>query len=172
MLREIMECEYDRSRARYLLLLLAGAAAAFAQQNSPRAAFVYPPEASWEAPLKQRLGPVSEWRQEVFFFGDGVKAEIVGFSKPLSQKEIDDLRAQLKELEQSHTKTPASPHRRLCLPCASRIRCGQSGFHREPSLPASLPLLQPPQTARLHGQAFHALDAGGQKARRRSAETD
>jgi hypothetical protein len=51
-------------------------------------------------------GQFLDGAQQAFFAGDGVRAEIAGFSKPLSQKELDDLRAQLKELEQSHSNAP------------------------------------------------------------------
>jgi hypothetical protein len=92
----------------FLVLLLLGAAAACGQQNSPRAAFVYPAGGRLGSTVDVTVGgQFLEGAKEAFFFGDGVKAEIVGFSKPLSQKELDDLRAQLKDLEQSHSNTPA-----------------------------------------------------------------
>jgi hypothetical protein len=93
----------------FLLFLLTGAAAAFAQQNSPHAAFVYPAGGSLGSTFEVTVGgQFLDGAREAFFAGDGVKAEILGFSKPLSQKEIDDLRAQLKELEQSHFNAPAA----------------------------------------------------------------
>lgn len=91
------------------LLLLMGTAGAWAQQNSPRAAFVYPAGGRLGSTFDVTVGgQFLDGAKQAFFAGDGVKAEIIGFSKPLSQKELDDLRAQLKELEQSHTNTPVS----------------------------------------------------------------
>jgi hypothetical protein len=97
------------SRVReFLLLPLLGAAVALAQQNSPHAAFVYPAGGRLGSIFEVNVGgQYLDGAKEAFFAGDGVKAEIIGFSKPLAQKELDDLRAQLKELEQSHAKAPA-----------------------------------------------------------------
>jgi hypothetical protein len=92
----------------FLLLPLLGAAVALAQQNSPHAAFVYPAGGRLGSIFEATVGgQYLDGAKEAFFAGDGVKAEIIGFSKPLAQKELDDLRAQLKELEQSHAKAPA-----------------------------------------------------------------
>jgi hypothetical protein len=89
------------------LLLLMGIAAASAQQNSPHAAFVYPAGGQLGSTFEVTVGgQFLDGAQQAFFAGDGVRAEIAGFSKPLSQKELDDLRAQLKELEQSHSNAP------------------------------------------------------------------
>jgi hypothetical protein len=86
-----------------------GAAAAFAQQNSPHAAFVYPAGGRLGSTFEVTVGgQYLDGAKEAFFAGEGVKAEIIGFSKPLSQKELDDLRAQLKEQEQSHSSAPAA----------------------------------------------------------------
>jgi hypothetical protein len=97
-------------RARgFLLLAFTGAAAAFAQQNSPHAAFVYPAGGRLGSTFEVTVGgQYLDGAKEAFFAGDGVKAEILGFSKPLSPKELDDLRAQLKELQQSHSNAPAA----------------------------------------------------------------
>lgn len=90
-----------------LLLLLLGAAAACGQQNSPRAAFVFPAGGQLGSTFDVTVGgQFLDGSKQAFFAGDGLKAEITGFSKPLSQKDLDDLRAQLKELEQSHSNTP------------------------------------------------------------------
>jgi hypothetical protein len=96
--------------SRLPLLLLVAVAVACAQQNQPRAAFVYPAGGKLGSSFEVTIGgQFLEGAKQAFFAGDGVKAEIAGFSKPLSQKELDDIRAQLKELEQSHSKTPAKP---------------------------------------------------------------
>jgi hypothetical protein len=93
----------------FLLPLLMGAAAAFAQQSSPHAAFVYPAGGRLGSTFEVTVGgQYLDGAKEAFSAGDGVRAEIVGFSKPLSPKELDDLRAQLKELEQSHSNAPAA----------------------------------------------------------------
>jgi hypothetical protein len=87
--------------------LLLAAAAARGQQNSPHAAFVYPAGGRVGSSFEVTVGgQFLDGAKQVFFAGDGLKAEITGFSKPLSQKELDDLRAQLKELEQSHSNAP------------------------------------------------------------------
>jgi hypothetical protein len=92
---------------RGFLLLLMGVAMASAQQNSPRAAFVYPAGGRLGSSFEVTVGgQFLEGAKQAFFAEDGVKAEITGFSKPLSQKELDELRAQLKELEQSHSNAP------------------------------------------------------------------
>jgi len=97
-------------RARGVFLLLAMAAGvACAQQNAPHAAFVYPAGGRLGTTFEVTVGGQNlEGAKQAFFFGDGVKAEVVGFSKPLPQKELDDLRAQLKDLEQSHSNAPAA----------------------------------------------------------------
>ncbi len=96
-------------RARGLLLLMMGAAAACGQQNSPHAAFVYPAGGQQGSSFEVSVGgQYLDGAKQAFFAGDGVKAEVIGFSKPLSQKELDDLRAQLKDLEQSHSNSPAA----------------------------------------------------------------
>ena len=129
-------------RARgFMLLLLAGAAAAFAQQNSPRAAFVYPAGGKLGSTFEVTVGgQYLDGAKEAFFAGEGVKAEIVGFSKPLSQKEIDDLRTQLKELEQSHTNAPAKPSP-APTPASVPVSTAASmpAFTLSPVPPASLP---------------------------------
>ena len=91
-----------------LLLLILGVAAAGGQQNSPRAAFAYPAGGKLGSTFEVTVGgQFLDGAKQAFFAGDGVRAEIAGFSKPHSQKELDDLRAQLKELEQSHSNAPA-----------------------------------------------------------------
>ena len=93
-----------------LLLLILGVAAAGGQQNSPRAAFAYPAGGKLGSTFEVTVGgQFLDGAKQAFFAGDGVRAEIAGFSKPHSQKELDDLRAQLKELEQSHSNAPAKP---------------------------------------------------------------
>jgi len=92
-----------------ILLLLMGTLAADAQQNSPHAAFVYPAGGRLGSTFEVIVGgQYLEGAKEVFFAGDGVKAEVIGFSKPLSGKELDDIRAQLKDLKQSHAPAPAA----------------------------------------------------------------
>ena len=96
-----------------LLLPILGAilevAVACGQQNSPRTAFVYPAGGRLGSVFDVTVGgQFLDGAKQAFFAGDGVKAEIAGFSKPLSQKELDDLRAQLKELEQSHSNAPVT----------------------------------------------------------------
>jgi hypothetical protein len=92
------------------LLLAIAAAAACAQQNSPHAAFVYPAGGRIGTAFEVTVGgQYLDGAKQAFFFAEGVKAEIVGFSKPLAQKDLDDLRAQLKEIEESHSNAPAKP---------------------------------------------------------------
>jgi hypothetical protein len=92
----------------FSLILLIAAAGAFAQQNTPHAAFVYPAGGRLGSVFEVTVGgQYLDGAKQAFFDGVGVKAEIIGFSKPLTQKELDDIRAQLKELEQSHSNAPA-----------------------------------------------------------------
>jgi hypothetical protein len=96
-----------RLRTLGLLLLLTGTAAC-AQQNTPHTAFVYPAGGQLGSSFEVTVGgQFLEGAQQVFFAGSGVSAVVIGFSKPLSQKDLDDLRAQLRELEQSHSNVPA-----------------------------------------------------------------
>jgi hypothetical protein len=98
------------SRAGSLLLL--GMATASGQQNSPRAAYVYPAGGRLGSSFDVTVGgQFLDGAKQAFFAADGVKASITSFSKPLSPKEVDDLRAQLRELEQSHSNTPAGSKR-------------------------------------------------------------
>jgi hypothetical protein len=91
-----------------LILLLAGAALC-AQQNAPRAAFVYPAGGQQGSTFEVTVGgQFLEGATQALFAGEGVKAEVTGFSRPLNGKELEDLRAQLKELEQSHSHAPAA----------------------------------------------------------------
>jgi hypothetical protein len=89
---------------------LLGIAAACGQQNVPHAAFIYPAGGRLGSAFEVTVGgQYLDGAKQAFFAGDGVKAEVIGFSKPLAQKELDDLRTQLKELEQSHSNAPAKP---------------------------------------------------------------
>jgi hypothetical protein len=98
----------SRTRGFLFLLALYGATAG-AQQNSPHAAFVYPAGGQLGTTFEVTVGgQYLDGAKEAFFAGTGVKAEVVGFFKPLSQKELDDLRAQLKDLEQSHSNAPSA----------------------------------------------------------------
>jgi hypothetical protein len=112
----------SRTGGSLLLVILGvflGAATVSAQQNSPRAAFVYPAGGRLGSTFDVTVGgQFLDGAKQAFFAGDGVKAEIAGFSKPLSQKELDDLRAQLKELEQSHSNTPAGAKKAFSAPPA------------------------------------------------------
>ena len=102
----------SRTGGSMLLLILGallGVAAACGQQNSPHTAFVYPAGGRLGSTFEIIVGgQFLDGAKQAFFAGDGVKAEITGFSKPLSQKELDEFRAQLKELEQSHSNAPVS----------------------------------------------------------------
>jgi hypothetical protein len=140
-------------RARGVFLLLAMAAGvACAQQNAPHAAFVYPAGGRLGTTFEVTVGGQNlEGAKQAFFFGDGVKAEVVGFSKPLPQKELDDLRAQLKDLEQSHSNAPAAQKavpKPQPAPTPGGNRCAS----------ATSP--------------HHAVDAGGQKAGRGFAQAN
>lgn len=89
-----------------ILLLLTGTTVC-AQQNTPHAAFVYPAGGQLGSTFEVTVGgQFLDGAQQAFFAGSGVGAVVIGFSKPLSQKDLDDLRAQLRELEQSHSSVP------------------------------------------------------------------
>jgi hypothetical protein len=92
-----------------LLLLLIAAAGACAQQNSPRAAFVYPAGGKLGSTFEVIVGgQFLDGAKQAFFAGGGVTAEVIRLSNPPSQKEADDLRAQLKDLELSHSNASAA----------------------------------------------------------------
>jgi hypothetical protein len=134
----------SRTGGSMLLLILGallGVAAACGQQNSPHTAFVYPAGGRLGSTFEIIVGgQFLDGAKQAFFAGDGVKAEITGFSKPLSQKELDEFRAQLKELElqfpQSLPRVLSRRSRLLEQPRTSR--------NLRPPRPA--PLLPPPRT--------------------------
>ena len=92
-------------------LLAASAASASAQQNaSPHAAFVYPAGGQRGASFVVTVGgQFLDGAAQAVFAGDGVKAEILSFQKPLPGKDLEDLRKRLTDLEQSHANAPRPP---------------------------------------------------------------
>jgi hypothetical protein len=95
---------------RWLACLLLAASAACAQQNTPHAAYVYPAGARQGTTIEVTVGgQYLDGASTALFAGDGVKTEVTGFTKPLAQKDEDEIRKRLKELEQCHTNAPAKP---------------------------------------------------------------
>ena len=88
-------------------LLAASIAPALAQQNPPHAAFVYPAGGQRGTSFVITVGgQFLEGTTQVVFAGEGVKAEVAGFQKPLPTKEREDLQNRLRDLEQSHANAP------------------------------------------------------------------
>jgi hypothetical protein len=115
-----------------------------AQQNSPRAAFVYPAGGRVGTTFEVTVGgQYLDGAKQAIFFADGVKAEIVGFSKPLSQKDLDDLRAQLKDIEQRHSNVLAKPSPHLAQPPPVTLS-QKSAFTVTPASAVTLPSKEAP----------------------------
>jgi hypothetical protein len=91
-----------RCRAiRVLGIGLALVLAARAQQNLPHAAYVYPAGGQQGATFEVTVGgQFLDGADAVYVSGAGIKAEIIGFFRPLPPLEIDNLRKQLKELQE------------------------------------------------------------------------
>ena len=75
--------------------------AARAQQNLPHAAYVYPAGGQQGATFEVTVGgQFLDGADAVYVSGNGIKAEIIDFFRPLPPLEIDNLRRQLKELQE------------------------------------------------------------------------
>jgi hypothetical protein len=93
-----------------LLLALLPASAVRAQQNTPHIAYVYPAGGRQGTTFQvtvggQFLGAVSN----AFISGAGIRAAVVEYNRPMNQKEFNDLRDQLKKLQDKWQATRKSP---------------------------------------------------------------
>lgn len=83
------------------VLLLLSAAAAQAQQNSPTIGYVYPAGGKRGTTFEVTVG--GQFLRDVAsvaISGQGVRAEIVDYSGPLQQKQIEELREKARQLRQ------------------------------------------------------------------------
>lgn len=88
------------TRLRFLLYLLASAAACFAQRT-PHVAYTYPAGGqrgeTFEVTVAGRMlgGPTN-----VYFSGGGITAKIIDYSRPLTPRELAETREQLRKLQE------------------------------------------------------------------------
>jgi hypothetical protein len=92
-----------------LLLALLPVSAVRAQQNAPHIAYVYPAGGRQGTTFQitvggQFLGAVSN----VYISGTGIRATVVEYNRPMNQKEFNDLRDQLKKLQDKWQATRKS----------------------------------------------------------------
>src|SRR5450756_1719874 len=83
-----------------LVLLLAAVPIAQSQLNSPRIGYVYPAGGRRGTSFQVAVG--GQFLNSItnaFISGHGVRAAVLEFNRPLTQKEFNDLRDKLKELQ-------------------------------------------------------------------------
>lgn len=87
---------------------LAGLATAHAQR-APRIGYVYPAGGQQGQTFEVTVGgQFLVGTSDVYFTGSGVKAEVVGFERPLSGKETELMRDKLKQLEEERKSAKTS----------------------------------------------------------------
>ena len=133
-------------------LLLLGATAATAQQNTPHIAYAYPAGGRQGTTFEITVGgQFLEGAGQVYVTGEGVRAETTNFSKPLPQPQLDELREELRKLNESHrmngndagrapAKAPAAAQTRQQPPAA------QAASSPQPATPAPPPAKPTPWT--------------------------
>src|ERR1051326_6018246 len=87
-------------------ILMLGMCAVQGQQLAPHIGYVYPAGGKQGATFQvvvggQYLGGVTN----VFVSGGGISAAFVEYNRPLTQKEFNDLRDELRELQQKHNES-------------------------------------------------------------------
>ena len=103
-------------------LLLVSAPAGGQQPNSPHTGFAYPAGGRQGTTVQVRVGGrYLEGVSDVVFSTRGLRAEVVGYDKPMSQREITELREKAQELQ----KTASAPDARRQL-ADIRERIGDS----------------------------------------------
>jgi hypothetical protein len=86
------------------------AAAAAAQQRIPHVAYVYPAGGQRGTSFEVRVGgEFLEGAANAYFAGGGLTAQVIDFARPLSGDKMNELREELKELEESHADGAPNP---------------------------------------------------------------
>jgi hypothetical protein len=97
-------CHLVRLLAAAVLLLLAGSL--WGQPSSPHVGFVYPAGGRQGTTFEAKLGgQYLDGATRVEVSGSGVEAKILGQTRPMTQKEKDDLRRRIQELQKKKTLT-------------------------------------------------------------------
>jgi hypothetical protein len=97
------------------ILFVSACAAAFAQQPqrpTPRLSYVYPAGGQRGTTFTVWVGGQNlNGAAAVYFSGQGIHAKVVGYERPLTQKEINDLRERAQQLQEKRTagKEPLTP---------------------------------------------------------------
>ncbi len=90
------------SAAARALILLALGAVAFAQQNEPHTGYVYPAGGRQGTVVDVKIGGrFLENVSAVFVSGAGVRGEVVGYDRPLTPQQINELREKTQELQKT-----------------------------------------------------------------------
>lgn len=92
-----------------LLALLIVVAAQGQQPNAPRAGYVYPAGGQRGATIRVQLGgQFLDGAVRALVSGDGILATVTGHDKPLTQRQINDLRATVQELQPRAATDPTA----------------------------------------------------------------
>ncbi|MCU0917798.1 MAG: hypothetical protein MUC88_25030 [Planctomycetes bacterium] len=95
----------ERQAAAVWVVLLAAIPAARAQQIAPNLGYVYPAGGRQDATFQIQIGGRSlDSVSAVYVSGAGVRATMLAYDKPLSQKEINTMREKLLELQKQRGK--------------------------------------------------------------------
>lgn len=97
-----MKMNWKRWNAMCVLgMVLAAALGTWGQANPPLAAYVYPAGGQQGTTFEVTVGgQFLNGAHDVFVSGNGITAEVVGVYKPLSPIEMNDMREQLKQLQE------------------------------------------------------------------------
>jgi hypothetical protein len=96
-----------------LLGLLAFAASVPAQQTSPHIGYVYPAGGRQGAVFQVAVGGQNlRGATNAYVSGPGVQSVVIDYSRPLSQKEFNDLRDKLKEMQDKRAGATAGTRKR------------------------------------------------------------
>src|SRR4051812_22039680 len=91
-----------------LVVLVTGNVAAQPQRPGPHIGYVYPAGGRQGTTFTVSVGGQNlESTMAAYFSGPGISAKITGFDRPLTQKEINDLRDKLQQLQEKRTAARA-----------------------------------------------------------------
>ena len=154
-----------------LLGLLAFTPAALAQPSSPHIGYVYPAGGRQGAVFQVAVGgQYLNNATNAYICGPGVQSVVVDYSRPLTQKEFNDLREKLKELQESEQPPTAGGGRTSRL--AVGHECSVDDRGREDvrgNAPEATPAC--PQEKRESGDWGNGHGPGHPGARRRAWRT-
>src|SRR3954470_5948052 len=91
-----------------LVVLVTGNVAAQPQRPGPHIGYVYPAGGRQGTSFTVSVGGQNlETALATYFSGPGVSARITGFDRPLTQKELNDLRDKLQQLQEKRSAVRA-----------------------------------------------------------------